>query len=177
GYFINYLRMTRLVREHGIESEGAELNIRHMIERMQQFYPLFRREARPEDWFKTEEEKTAYYRYVCLQDLSAYYRRKVDGIRDRIPEHARLWIYGAGVIGKKAYRALESEGYRIEGFLVSSMAGNPGVLFGREVRAADTVTPGPDDVAVIAMAMGEWEDVGKVLAGRGWNYVPFGNAR
>jgi len=173
GYFVNYCRMIDLVQKMNVHSPGADANILHMYERMLQFFPLFRKQEQPEAWFRTEEELRTYKFFTYSQELSLYYKARIDPIREQIPDRTHIWIYGAGAVGKKTYRAFEDQGYIVEGFLVTSPEGNPDVLFGREVRSIDQVKPEPNHMAVVAVSGRIQGEIERELAVRGWKYLVF----
>ena len=176
GYFINYCRMVELVESRGLSGSGIDRNIVHMYERMLQFYPLFAAQADPRDWFKTEQERRDFALFANTQKFQLYYRDKLEPVREAIPEGAGLWLYGAGVVGRKACRAFESEGYRIEGFLVTSREGNPAVVLGREVRTLAEVEPREDRLAVICTANLQRE-MADNLERLGWHYLCYPTGR
>ena len=176
GYFINYCRMVELVESRGLSGPGIDRNIVHMYERMLLFYPLFAAQADPRDWFKTEQERRDFALFANTQKFQLYYRDKLEPIRDAIPEGVGLWLYGAGVVGRKACRAFESEGYRIEGFLVTSREGNPAVVLGREVRTLAEVEPREDRLAVICTANLQRE-MADNLERLGWHYLCYPTGR
>jgi hypothetical protein len=170
GYFVNYCKMVDLVRLLRVHSPGAERNIEHIYERMLRFYPIFARQEDPCAWFVDEEERRAYDLFRYTQQYEPYCVERVRTCMGGVPENCRVWIYGAGALGRAAWKGLMNAGYVIRGFLVTDMKGNPSALLGHEVRSIETVQPEENAVVVIAASDAYREEIIPIVEGHGWNY-------
>ena len=176
GYFVNYHKMIDLVTRCKIQSTGTEKNIAHMYDKMLQFYPVFEKEYSYK-WFKTEEERRYYelFRYARLYDDYCVYR--VRNLCDSIPPSIPVWIYGAGILGRAAYKGLADAGYIVKGFLVSSMGENPPALFGHEVRSIESVESENDTVVIIAVSKGYQQEIIPNVIKNGWRWLIYDGGR
>ena len=171
GYFVNYCQMVDLVTSQHIHSSGADSNIAHMYDKMLQFYPLFAEREDPDQWFKTEEERRFFNLFRYARQYDQYCIDRVKTLCDQLPAGSSVWIYGAGVLGRAAYKGLMQAGYVIKGFLVTDMKGNPDVLFGHAVRSIDSVPQEEkDEMVVIAVARGYRNEIISLVEKRGWEY-------
>jgi len=171
GYFRTYCLMTDFVAENGLQSHSTDVNIGRIYEKLTRFYPLFAAQEDPESWFASAEEKRHYRFFAYSQRADAHAQDLCREVLRRLPAQSRVWIYGAGVLGKIAYRALLSAGMLVEGFLVTCRSGNPAVLFGRPVCLADEVAPREGETVVIAVSRGYQAEVEALLAQKGWSYL------
>ncbi|MBQ9250014.1 MAG: glycosyltransferase [Oscillospiraceae bacterium] len=177
GYFINYCRMIDFVESAGLKSRSIDLNIVHMYERMLRFYPLFAAQQDPDAWFQTEAEKARYRFFDYSQKAKIYYEEKLRAFDVVIPKTCQIWIYGAGIIGKRAFETMVNNGYLVQGFLVTSKAGNPDILLGREVLPISDVTLDENSVVVIAVSSGYHDEMRTVAEEKGWRYCFYPNGR
>ncbi len=170
GYFVNYCKMVDLVTRQDIHSHGADNNIAHMYEKMLQFFPLFSEREDPYAWFSTEEERRIYYLFQYARKNEQYCIDKVEKLCEQLPASSRVWIYGAGILGKAAYKGLMYAGYVINGFIVSSMKGNPHALFGHAVQSIEDVQMDKNSIVVIAVAKNYRQEIIPMIKKRGWDY-------
>ena len=170
GYFVTFCLMVDFVEDHGIFGHSIDVNVVHMYERMSMFYSLFVRQGGGEDWFKTEDQKARYRFYTYARKIGIYSKERLRGAKIDYPEGTRFWIYGAGVIGSRAYELLLAGNYVVEGFLVTKKGNNPDILFGRKVlEIADAEVK--DDQVVMLAANGYFQDQMKAVAEeKGWRY-------
>ena len=61
-------------------------------------------------------------------------------------------------------------GYIINGFLVTSLEGNPHVLYGHPVRSIEDVRPEENTVVIIAVANAYREEIVPIVEKHGWEY-------
>lgn len=173
GYFVSYYKMIEFVESRGLSGRGIDSNIVHVYERALQFYPVFVSQEDPKRWLRSEEEKIRYQFFMYSQKMEQYYQDKLSGFADPIPKVAHVWIYGAGIIGKRVWHVLSGSGYLVDGFLVTRAEGNASRLFGRPVKALHEVKASPDRIAVIAVSEGYQEEIKAALKARGWEYRVF----
>lgn len=173
GYFVNYCAMVDLVVKTGYMSSGTYFNILHMYERMNRFYSLFEEKENPREWFQNKEELRNFYYYSFSQHIGDYYKSLIKYLSMPVPINCRIWIYGGGIVGRRVYHAFISNGYIVDGFLVSKHEGNPEVLFGRKVFQVDEVMPSEGRVAVIAAMGAAQKEMQQKLEALGWRYSVF----
>ena len=171
GYFVTYCAMVDLVEKIGYTGKGAYARIMHMYECMERFYSLFSKTEDPGKWFQTEEQLKAY-RYYSYAKCHGYefYKSLIKQLSVPISKDNHIWIYGAGIVGKRVYQVLVSNGYIVEGFLVTRKEDNPEVLLGREVFQVDEVKPEDNRVAVVAVKGMARQEMQKTLEKLGWRY-------
>ena len=89
-----------------------------------------------------------------------------------------IWIYGAGRIGKRVYRALEKAGFLLEGFLVSDRGNQPEVLYGRPVCTFEEFAE-PDEHTMVVVAMSEayYNQIRELLENRKVKYLYYRTPR
>ena len=87
-----------------------------------------------------------------------------------IPIERHIWIYGAGIVGKRVYKVMVINGYIVDGFLVTYKDRNPRVLFGREVFQVDEINPSDNRVAIVAVTGVARREMQKTLERLGWDY-------
>ena len=171
GYFINYCARVDLVEKLGYGSKGIDEEILHMYERMNHFFPLFSDSENPRKWFATEEQLRNYYYYAYAKKMYvSYYKGLIKKLSIPVPIESHIWIYGAGVVGKRAYHVMVNNGYIVDGFLVTRKEGNRRVLLGREVFQVDEVTPGANRVVIVAATGKAREEMKTMLEHLGWKY-------
>lgn len=182
GYFINYRAMVDFVEEHDLVTPGTENNIFHIYERILQFYDIFDAQEDPLSWFRTEDERRDYlylrhakHGKVFYQNILARMIEDEDGdssILDLIAAgEIEIWIYGAGIIGRKVCSVFENLNYVVGGFLVSETKDNPRAVLGRKVFGIDEVCPSDNRVAVIALSAAYHSEVKAMLETHGWKYL------
>ncbi len=174
GYFVTYCSMIDFVEETGYSGKGANTRIMHMYERMERFYLLFSKEDNPYKWFQDKEQLQAYRYYSYAKRFrEMYYKSLVTRLSVPISSDNRIWIYGAGIVGKRVYQILINNGYIVEGFLVTQKEGNPKVLLGREVFQIEEVTPSADRIAIVAAIGIAQKEMQQTLEKKGWRYSVF----
>ena len=146
----------------------------HMYERMERFFLLFSKEDEPYKWFQDKEMFRAYCYYSYTKRFrEIYYKELINRLSIPVSSKNRIWIYGAGIVGKRVYQVMINNGYIVEGFLVTNKENNPKVLFGREVFQIDEVNPSEDRTAVIAAAGMAQKEMQQMLDNYGWHYSIF----
>lgn len=171
GYFVNYCARVDLVEKLGKSSKGIDEEILHMYERMNHFFPLFSAAEDPHRWFDTEEQLRNYYYYAYAKKMHvSYYKGLIKKLSTPVPTESHIWIYGAGVVGKRVYHVMVNNGYIVDGFLVSRKEDAPRVLLGREVFQIDEVTPEINRVAIVAATGKARKEMQTMLDSFGWHY-------
>ena len=102
-----------------------------------------------------------------------YYKDLINRLSIPVSLKNRIWIYGAGIVGKRVYQILINNDYIVEGFLVTQKENNPKVLFGREVFQIDEIGPAEDRIAVIAAVGMAQKEMQRMLDHYGWHYSIF----
>lgn len=112
-------------------------------------------------------DKVLYEDFLYRQMLRAY--RKA--FEHELFEKQKVYVYGAGQVGRKTLKFLKRNGIIVAGILVSSMEGNPRSLLGVEVRAVDTISPTSDCTVLIAIREQDQYEVLPRLEGLGWKHI------
>ena len=174
GYFVTYCAMIDFVEEIGYYGKGAQTIIMHMNACINGFFSLFSKEKEPRKWFQTKEQFRAYQYYAYGKRLeNLFYMNLIRKFSVPIPKESHVWIYGAGVVGKRVYQILIINGYIVDGFLVTCKEGNPKVLLGREVFQVDEIRPENNYVAAIAVKGAARQEMQETLKRYGWRYSVF----
>ena len=171
GYFVNYCARVDLVQKLGYSSKGTDEEIWHMCERMNHFFPLFSASEDPREWFNDEEQLRYYYYYSYAQRMGGpYYKELIKKLSVPIQKDKHVWIYGAGIVGKRVYDVLINNDYIVDGFLVTKKEGNPRVLLGREVFQVEEISPSDNCVAIVAVTGKARQEMQETLKRLGWSY-------
>ena len=90
----------------------------------------------------------------------------------RLRQFRSVYVYGAGVKGKKAVRCLTAHDIAIDGVVVTGAENNPAVLMGhRVIPVGELQADRSSTVIVIAMSTGYAEEVRPGLEKAGWTCV------
>ena len=171
GYFVNYCARVDLVKKLGYSSKGTDEEIWHMCERMNHFFPLFSASEDPREWFNDEEQLRYYYYYSYAQRMGGpYYKELIKKLSVPIQKDKHVWIYGAGIVGKRVYDVMINNDYIVDGFLVTKKEGNPRVLLGREVFQVEEISPSDNCVAIVAVTGKARQEMQETLKRLGWSY-------
>ena len=171
GYFVNYCARVDLIQKLGYFSKNADIEILHMYDRMNRFFPLFSASADPHKWFDNEEQVRSYYYYLYSKKFDTVYCKElIKKLSVPIMIDKHIWIYGAGIVGQRVYQVMINNGYIVDGFLVTHKETNRQVLFGREVFQVDDVKPGDNRVAVVAATGVACKEMQETLKRLGWRY-------
>ena len=166
GYFTIFRAMTEFALAHGLESEpGVQIQLGRIMDRCRRFYPVFAKEEAPESWFGDEEDRLLYRCFAAAGNDRLYDLASVSRLLPQLPEDRPLWIYGAGVLGRRCYRGLAAAGRVIEGFLVTDREENPSALYGRPVLLPEQAGAG---CAVLALSRGYQKDIRGRMEKLGW---------
>ena len=111
GYFVSFCSMVDLVKRMKLESKGTDSEILHMYERMERFFTLFSANEDPRKWFGTDELLRSYYYYFYAKKMDHYYYKGfINKLSVPIPPERHIWIYGAGIVGKRVYEVMVING-------------------------------------------------------------------
>ena len=171
GYFRIYNALVDFTWDHGLENEpGVQIQLGRLWDRCVRFYPVFAAQELPERWFETDAEMLRRYRaFAASRWQSSYDRSTVEELFSQLDRDEGLWIYGAGILGRRCFRGLSDAGFRIEGFLVTERRGNPDTLFGRPVCTLnETDAPG---FAIVSLSRGYREEIHRMLAAAAWRFL------
>ena len=173
GYLINFYLMNRFAAERGIDTAGSRVNIARMQERVNTFYPLFKDKEELEKIFVSLRDKTIYRCYLSWINGDIYYQNYVKPeVIDKARKAGGVYIYGAGIVGKRLLKALETcEDILIRGFLVTSREGNPKVIRTREVIPLDEAVIRKGDLIIAAVSRGILPEIAGVLEERQLEWI------
>ena len=108
-----------------------------------------------------------YERYVKSQNAKLY----IAALEAMFRTARRVYVYGAGKLGRKAVASLRGKGIVPAGVLVTSMENNPASVLGVEVQTADTVSPASDSILLIAIRKEDQYDVLLRLDAFAWGNI------
>ena len=170
GYFRIFNKMIEFASAHQLGGPTVEWIIAHMFECTLRFLDDFENNADPADWLSREEQAS----YTLMREI--LHAQQLLRSRDRalwapLNEFVNVWIYGAGRVARRVYARLYDCDFRVAGFIVTSMKGNPERLFDLPVISAETLESIPEgDVVVVAMASTMHAGPAEILRRKG---IPF----
>ena len=193
GYLTVWADLTEFVWEQHLEEEpGVRIQLGRLYDRMQRSLPVFRAQADPGAWFREEKYLRLYRYFVSSEEAKAYQVNAAAAAASRLdPEHDRIRIYGAGIMGRRCLEGFAALGFEIAGFLVSSREGNPRVLCGLPVQTPEEVYGSPgsrktgqilrenaagrrgSETVVIAMAKGLQPEIHRILDTYGAAWIDY----
>ena len=173
SYFRAYMGMVEFDRAHGITLRSAEINAARIYDYLCGFLSLLGEDAlRP--WFHEHDERLLFEFFVESRkvDLANYLVDMVEGIISTVREAKRVFVYGAGSIGKRVMTALEIAEVPFEGVLVSSLQDNPDTVMGRRViTLSEAGEPREGDLVIVSVSMRFKEEIEGLLDAAGWQHV------
>ncbi len=173
GYFMNFVKMDQISRQYGIHSEAAERNMYRMTQLFSRYYDDLKKNGDLDAWFR-EDELPLYNFYDRLRSVEIYADELFPEEIDTLQKYSRIFIYGAGVFGKKFIRALTKYDFAIDGVVVTRAENNPRVLMGhRVIPYAELQGDRASTVILLAMTKGFADEVQPVLEKDGWNVMRF----
>ena len=152
GYFRIFDRMIEFANEHQLTGPGVDQSIHSMYNNAIRF--LYDYETRKDSvsWFSPEEEQKYRLFRAILESQEIVLARDVE-LWQPLDQYRSIWLYGAGRIARGVFTRMKRCGIRIDGFLVTSMEGNPERLKDLPVRSIDSIDSFPEGTAVVvAMA-------------------------
>lgn len=170
GYFRIFNKMIEFASAHQLGGPTVEWIIAHMFECTLRFLDDFENNADPADWLSREEQAS----YTLMREI--LHAQQLLRSRDRalwapLNEFVNVWIYGAGRVARRVYARLYDCDFRVAGFIVTSMKGNPERLFDLPVISAETLESIPEgDVVVVAMASTMHAGPAEILRRKGIPY-------
>ena len=172
SYFQGFCHMGRFMLERGIESEAADRNLARIYDALvRQHKQLLADGVDMAARFEGTDLLDAYI--VFAKSQKAYLHHGLLGplAQEAIRTANAIYIYGAGIIAGNVFESLVNQGRAIEGFLVSSMEGNPETFKGHRVQALADVPCDPDALVVVSVTDGYRTDIERLLDAAGWKHV------
>ena len=172
SYFQGFCHMGRFMQERGLESEAADRNLARIYDALvRQHAQLLADDVDVAAWFEGTDLLDAYI--VFAKSQKAYLHHGLLGplAQEAIEAANAVYVYGAGVIAGNVFESLVNQSRAIEGFLVSSMEGNPKAFKGHRVQALADVPCRPDALVVVSVTDGYRADVEQILDETGWKHV------
>ncbi len=126
-----------------------------------------------EHFLNDAELRNKYLVFGASQNYYLHYGLLTPYTLEQISQARTIYIYGAGTIASDVFDKLAVTGYAIEGFLVTSLQGNPTAFKGHHVLALEDVTLDPDALVVVAVTDGYRAEVEQALDEAGWKHVYF----
>ena len=172
SYFQGFCHMGRFMRERGIESEAADRNLARIYDALVRQHKLLLADG--VDVAARFEETDLLDAYIVFaKSQKAYLHHGLLGplAQEAIEAADAIYVYGAGIIAGNVFESLVNQGRAVEGFLVSSMEGNPEAFKGHRVHAFSDVPCDPDALVVVSVTDGYRADVEQLLDAAGWRHV------
>ena len=172
SYFQGFSQMARFMHERGLESAAADRNLARIYDALvRQHKQLLADGVDVAARFEGTELMDAYLQFAKAQKAHLHHGLLGPETQCEIEQADRLFIYGAGVIAGNVFESLANQGCAIEGFLVSSMKGNPEAFKGHHVHAIADVPCDPDALVIVSVTDGYRADVELLLDAAGWRHV------
>ena len=172
SYFQGYCLMTRFVHDAGIRSKAADRNIARIYDALvRQHERLLADGVDVAARFEGTELLGEYLVFAAVQNAWMHHGMLSQDVLDRVRRAPSVYIYGAGVLARNVHAALVRDGQAIEGFLVTSMQGNPTALLGHRVYALADVPADEKALVVIAVTDGYRVEIELALDAAGWRHV------
>ncbi len=168
GYLVCFYEMTNFVKEHGIRSKYTDYNIGKMWFLFSHSYPTFKHDPDLMQYFKRPEIRDLFEMYMTAEDTQFYFLNKyIDDYIQIAKAYKKVYLYGAGKIGKKVYQSLVDQKISVAGFLVTAEEGNPESLFEVPViPVSDFSREEKDYIVIISTSIDYRRDIEAVLNAR-----------
>lgn len=152
GYMMCMKEMLKILRERGISSKGTDRDISRIYEKLTRYYAMLSDRHDLASLF-TEEDMPMYMFFEASQKSYLYYSGLSESVLEKAKNACGVFIYGAGVVGKKVFEALSLAGVAVDGFIVTEKKDAGRVVKARPVTAlSETDIP---DGALVIIAAGE----------------------
>ena len=172
SYFQGFCHMGRFMQERGFESEAADRNLARIYDALvRQHAQLLADDVDIAAWFAGTELLDAYIVFAKSQKAHLHHGMLGPLAQAAIETANAIYVYGAGVIAGNVFESLVNQGRAIEGFLVSSVEGNPNAFKGHRVQALADVPCRRDALVVVSVTDGYRADVEQMLDAAGWKHV------
>ena len=172
SYFQGFCHMGRFMQERGLESEAADRNLARIYDALvRQHAQLLADDVDIATWFEETDLLDAYIVFAKSQKAHLHHGLLGPLAQEAIEAANAVYVYGAGVIAGNVFESLVNQSRAIEGFLVSSMEGNPKAFKGHRVQALADVPCRPDALVVVSVTDGYRADVEQILDETGWKHV------
>ena len=160
------------MQERGLESEAADRNLARIYDALvRQHAQLLADDVDIATWFEETDLLDAYIVFAKSQKAHLHHGLLGPLAQEAIEAANAVYVYGAGVIAGNVFESLVNQSRAIEGFLVSSMEGNPKAFKGHRVQALADVPCRPDALVVVSVTDGYRADVEQMLDEAGWKHV------
>ena len=172
GYLMNYYYMNRFVSERDLCTDGAEINIHRMHERVMTLFSKLKDNFDLGEVFRKEPDRTIYRCFISHMQAQEAADRIDPEVLERIRRHRIVYIYGARQTGQRFCEKLEKqEGILIGDFLAQYPEDVRSALMGRCVKELDDASIPEDAIVVVATKMMYWEETRTLLEERNINCV------
>ena len=173
GYLVSYVQMVHFVRERGISWSVATRELDRLYKWIEYCYSKVDHGDNLEKYFQEKDRDLLFLfeAFVSAREVKAEIR---ESLRNKLESANRIFVYGAGKISQEAVSCLASNGFAIDGIVVSDMKNNPEVLLGHRVISINELTINPEgNIMVLAMAKGYINEVRAGLELQGWSCASF----
>ncbi len=173
GYFMNFCKMDEFCRSHDIHSFAADRNMFRMFQLYERYYSELKDREDLSAWFRPDE--LPIFRFYDRMRTVREYLDTLDGrLIDELGKYRSIYVYGAGIKGRKAVRCLTAYEFAIDAVVVTSAENNPATLMGHKViPLKDLRADRSDSVILLAMSKGFADEVRPGLEAAGWKCLTF----
>lgn len=173
SYFRAYMGMIEFDRTHGITLRSAEINAARIYSHLCGFLSALGEDAlRP--WFHEHDERLLFEFFV--ESRKTNLANSLTGVAEEainmFREAKRVFIYGAGTIGKRVMSALDNADVPFEGVLVSSLQDNPNTVMGhRTIVLSEAGEPHEGDLVIVSVSKRFKGEIEGLLDAAGWPHI------
>ena len=172
SYFQGFCHIARFMYEHDIKSEAADRNLARIYDALvRQHKQLLADGVDVAARFEGTDLLDAYLLFAKSQKAYLHHGLLGASTQEALEQAETIYIFGAGIIAGNVFESLVNQGRAVEGFLVSSMEGNPAAFKGHRVRALADVSCDPNALVIVSVTDGYRVDVEQLLDAAGWRHV------
>lgn len=171
GYFKCYLQMINFLETRNIHCPEAEFNVARIYDKMIKYYPVLKDQYDLKEQFITPEEKQLYQYFRYSQDTAEYYAPVSHRLIQELKQYKKVYIYGAGQIGKIILKALLKEDVVPEAFIVTDKANQPEKVLNIPVKEITEIDDYTDAMVVVSASKKYADEIMKLLESRSIPHV------
>lgn len=172
SYFQGLCHMALFMHERNIKSESADRNLARIYDALvRQHKQLLDDGINVEARFEGTELMTAYLLFAKAQKAFLHHGLLGPLTQEAINQANKLYVYGAGIIAGNVFESLVNQNRAVEGFLVSSMQGNPVVFKGHRVQSVFNVPSDSEALVIVSVTDGYREEIETLLNELCWQNV------
>ncbi len=149
GYFTAFYLINKYVYEYCLESDIIKKYLAILYGKVVRFYETTKDKYDLSLGFKDKELINAYYFFVSTQNQYMAYGSFDETSMQKVRKYDKIYIYGAGIIGKSVYTGLARNNIMIKGFIVSENKDNVDVVMGHPVVELEKIQFSNENILVV----------------------------